>query len=318
MHYDVFNGDADGIISLLQLRLAEPKQAKLITGVKRDIQLLDGLTLHHNDSLTVLDISMSRNQQGLLRALDSGVSVFYADHHQSGDIPQATNLDAHINLDANTCTALIIDQLLQGRFHHWAIAAAFGDNLIDRAQQLAHAAGLSALQTEQLKELGTLINYNGYGESVEDLHFHPAKLFEALLAYDDPFAVIAAPNSPYPILRDAYQQDMALAQSLEPYYQDENLAVFILPNNAASRRISGVYGNWLANQTPQRAHLVLSENSQQGWTVSLRAPLQDKQGAGELCSRFSTGGGREAAGGINHLPTSQLEKLITLVTGYYR
>ena len=38
--YDVFNGDADGICSLLQLRLAAPCDAVLVTGVKRDIALL--------------------------------------------------------------------------------------------------------------------------------------------------------------------------------------------------------------------------------------------------------------------------------------
>ena len=41
MDYDVFNGDADGICALIQLRLAEPRpDAVLVTGVKRDIQLL--------------------------------------------------------------------------------------------------------------------------------------------------------------------------------------------------------------------------------------------------------------------------------------
>ena len=40
MNYDVFNGDADGICALLQLRLAEPREAQLVTGVKRDINLL--------------------------------------------------------------------------------------------------------------------------------------------------------------------------------------------------------------------------------------------------------------------------------------
>ena len=38
--YDVFNGDADGICALVQLRHAEPRNAQLITGVKRDISLL--------------------------------------------------------------------------------------------------------------------------------------------------------------------------------------------------------------------------------------------------------------------------------------
>lgn len=318
MHYDVFNGDADGIIALLQLRLAEPKSAQLVTGVKRDIQLLDNIKVGVGDSLTVLDISMSRNQQGLRQALEFGAQVFYADHHQSGDIPTFPTLEAHINLDANTCTALIIDQLLQGRFHYWAIVAAYGDNLLTRADELAHVAGLSFEQAQQLKELGTLVNYNGYGESLDDLHYHPAKLFQQLLAYDDPFAVIAAQDSPYHSLKAAYQQDMSSAQSLQPIYQDANLNVYKLPNSAASRRISGVYGNWLANQTPHQAHLVLTENSQNGYTVSLRAPLDNKQGAGELCSQFFSGGGREAAGGINHLEVEMLPSLIHKVSDYYQ
>ena len=55
--YDVFNGDADGIISLVQLRLAEPRDAKLITGRKRDIKLLSRLDVKQGDQVTVLDIS---------------------------------------------------------------------------------------------------------------------------------------------------------------------------------------------------------------------------------------------------------------------
>ncbi len=40
MNYDVFNGDADGLCALHQLRLAKPAAAELITGVKSDIALL--------------------------------------------------------------------------------------------------------------------------------------------------------------------------------------------------------------------------------------------------------------------------------------
>ena len=39
-HIDIFNGDADGICALTQLRNAEPVQSTLITGVKRDIALV--------------------------------------------------------------------------------------------------------------------------------------------------------------------------------------------------------------------------------------------------------------------------------------
>ena len=61
MHYDVFNGDADGIIALLQFRLAEPKVSTLITGVKRDIQLLQQVPALKATSVTVLDISLEKN-----------------------------------------------------------------------------------------------------------------------------------------------------------------------------------------------------------------------------------------------------------------
>ncbi|WP_117236259.1 DHH family phosphoesterase [Vibrio maerlii] len=324
MHYDVFNGDADGIIALLQLRLAEPKQSTLVTGVKRDINLVAKVDTTEADTLTVLDISMAKNIDGLNRALDAGAKVFYADHHQAGDIPQHENLDANIDLDANTCTALIIDKLLEGKFHAWAIAAAYGDNLIAKADELADKAGYSQEQKEQLKELGTLINYNGYGAKVEDLHFSPDELFKALLQYPSPFDVIADSNSPYYQLQKAYQQDMELALAVKPTHQSALLGMFELPNTAASRRISGVYGNLLANQNPDSAHAVLTENvpcpenQEITYTVSLRAPLSNKQGAGGICGSFPTGGGRAAAAGVNALPKEQVEAFIEAVESYYR
>ncbi|MBN3495519.1 DHH family phosphoesterase [Vibrio neptunius] len=317
MHYDVFNGDADGIIALLQLRLAEPKTSTLVTGVKRDIKLLKPLKCRTSDSLTVLDISMEKNKASLEAILAVGAQVFYVDHHKSGDIPQNMNLKAHINLDANTCTALIVDELLNGRFHLWAITAAYGDNLLAKADELADRAGLNREQKEQLKELGTLINYNGYGAELADLHFDPAQLFKHLLAYNDPFAVIADQHSPYPILKSAYQSDMDRAIATQASHQSDVLAVFELPNHASSRRISGVYGNWLANQTPDRAHAVLSVNEDGSYTVSLRAPLNNKQGAGDICAQFLTGGGRAAAAGINALPKAQVGLFIQAVEAYY-
>lgn len=318
MHYDVFNGDADGIIALLQLRLAEPKTSQLITGVKRDIQLLRALSVTHHDSVTVLDISMEKNAPDLRRILASGASVFYADHHQAGEIPEHANLTAEIDLSANTCTALIIDRLLNGQFHDWAITAAYGDNLLETGDHLAELAGLSRLQAEQLKRLGTLINYNGYGQSLQDLHYHPADLFRALLHYPSPFELMADPHSPYAFLDKAYEQDIAQVLALSASYESETLRVFELPAEAVSYRVSGVYGNLLANQQRHKAHLVLTQLDEVSCSVSLRAPLLNKQGAGALCTQFATGGGREAAGGINRLPKQALPQLISVIEQYYR
>ena len=317
MYYDIFNGDADGIIALLQLRLANPVESKLVTGVKRDIQLVQTVEASKGDTLTILDISMEKNIGGVVKALEQGASVFYADHHRSGDIPEHENLDAHIDLDANTCTALIVDKLLAGKYHAWAITAAYGDNLIAKADQLAAQAGVSKKQASQLKELGTLINYNGYGAVVGDLHFDPAELYRSLLAYPSPFDLIADLDSPFYKLQNAYQDDMAKAQAISAKHQSSSLSVFELPNEAWSRRISGVYGNLLANQSPDSAHAVLTLNEDNTYLVSLRAPLNNKQGAGEICSSFNTGGGRAAAAGINALPVEDLALFISKVESHY-
>ena len=318
MNYDVFNGDADGIIALLQLRLAEPKDSQLITGVKRDISLLKNINAQSGDSITALDISMEKNIDALNIHLEVGAKVLYVDHHRSGDIPVSDSLTAHINLDANTCTSLIVDELLNGKYHLWAITAAYGDNLIAKADELSNTAGLTSQQSEQLKELGTLINYNGYGSHADDLHYHPKDLYLSLLPYESPFDVINDTNSAFYKLQTAYKSDMENALAIVPRYNGELFALFELPNKAWARRITGVYSNLLANGNPCSAHGVLTENKEGTYTVSLRAPLNNKQGAGDICSQFVTGGGRAAAAGVNALPKEQVVKFIEVVEEYYK
>ena len=52
---DIFNGDADGICALHQLRLANPQDSVLITGIKRDIALVAKVAPQQGDQLTILD-----------------------------------------------------------------------------------------------------------------------------------------------------------------------------------------------------------------------------------------------------------------------
>lgn len=319
MHYDVFNGDADGIIALLQLRLEQPLDSVLRTGVKRDIQLLTDLPVKQGDTLTVLDVSMAKNSQGLRSVLEQGAEVFYVDHHLPGPIPQHPCLTSHITTDATMCTALIVDELLKQRYHQWAIAAAYGDNLHRVATEKAKLAHLSETQRSRLEQLGTLINYNSYGRTVADLHYSPSQLFEQLLAYQTTEAVINDRASPYHYLQEQHENDMAFAsqQSLVEY---SALQMVILPNQSASFRISGALGNDLSNQVPQKATLILTpldEHSEQ-FMVSLRAPLHNRRGAGDICSQFTTGGGREGAGGINQLGKEHIDALIQAVSDFYR
>jgi hypothetical protein len=306
---DVFNGDADGICALHQLRLIDPADSELVTGPKRDISLLKRVRARSGDRVTVLDIALSKNRDALDTLLDAGVHVRYFDHHQPGDIPVHPHFEPHIDTDANVCTSLLVNQYLQGKQLAWAVAAAFGDNLADAARQAAAPLNLSVDQLAQLQSLGECLNYNGYGETLDDLFFDPADLYRQMRPFADPFAFIA--ESPaYQMLKAGYQEDMARAVSVNAAEARASGRVFMLPAEKWARRISGVFGNQLAVESPAQAHAVLTAKPEGGYVVSVRAPLAAKSGADELCSQFETGGGRKAAAGINHLPESELGRFI--------
>ena len=309
MNYDLFNGDADGICALLQLRKAEPRDAALITGVKRDINLLDQVEAAAGDQITVLDVSMDKNRAALDKALATGASVFYVDHHFPGDIPQHANLTAIINESPEVCTAALVNGYLKGRHLDWAVTGAFGDNLRDTARTLAKGLTITAEDLSSLEELGTYINYNGYGPAIEDLHFDPKELYLRLYAAEGPLDFVR--NSPdFEKLSTGYREDMARAEALQPLHANPTSAVFLLPEEAWARRVSGVYSNDLATNNPTRAHAVLTLNAKGNYLISVRAPMTNKQGAAELCMQFPTGGGRAGAAGINDLPLDRLQDFV--------
>lgn len=317
MNYDIFNGDADGICALIQLRLAFPLEATLITGVKRDIQLLKKINIQTGDELTVLDISMQKNMEQLRFFLEAGANIFYADHHQSGEIPEHPNLKSLINTDSNTCTSLIINQHLQGQYPLWAITAAFGDNLHQTAEQLAKTLNIHSDTLKQLEKLGTYINYNGYGSCIADLHFAPDKLYQEMAGYISPLDFITDKPLIYHQLEKGYLDDMHNAAQIQAEHSNEKVAVYILPDETWTRRVSGVFSNDLANRSPDKAHAVLTYTPDHDFQVSVRAPLNNKSKADELCGSFPTGGGRKAAAGINHLPITELATFIAKFSDIY-
>lgn len=310
LNFDVFNGDADGICALLQLRLAQPCESILITGVKRDISLLKQVNANSGDRVTVLDISLDKNRQPLLDLLNNQVDVFYVDHHQSGEIPIHPNLQALIDTDANKCTSLLVDRFLNYRFTPWAITAAFGDNLSQTAILVAQERNFVGEQIKDLEQLGICLNYNSYGSNVADLHFAPDELYRCISGYESPLDFIADRKDIFQQLQEGYAYDFAQAEQTIAEFQNEKVAVFILPDAKWARRVSGVWGNDLANRFPGRAHAVLTHNLQGCFTVSVRAPLNHKIGADILCAQFPGGGGRKAAAGINCLPYESLNKFI--------
>ncbi len=309
MEYDVFNGDADGICALHQLRLAEPRPgAELITGVKRDVKLLRHLQGVEDAEITVFDISMDSNMEYLTPLVEKN-RVMYIDHHFAGEIPVSDNLAVHVDTSPEVCTSLIVDQLLAGRFRPWAVAAAFGDNLHYAARKAADSLSLLPGEVDELRELGELLNYNGYGKTPEDLHFTPQDLYKSIIPYVDPL-IFFRESDTMATLRSGFADDMQKAREVSPILDEPYGRVFRFPEAAWCRRVAGVFSNEKAREMESKAHALLVDNPDSTLLISIRAPLNNRYGADELCRAFPTGGGRAAAAGINALPPEMLEDFL--------
>jgi len=306
-HIYAFNGDADGLCALQQLRLSSPGPATLVTGVKRDIELLRRVDAGPGDQVTALDISLDTNRAGLQRLLESGARVRYFDHHHAGELPVHECFEAHIDTSAEVCTSVLVDRHLGGQHRAWAITAAFGDSLPKVAQSMARDSAMPAETAAKLERLGIALNYNAYGESVSDLHFDPAALAEAMLPYADPLAFIE--DSPvFARLWAGYEADMAQARALRPERQVPGAPLLVMPDGPWARRAIGVLANDLMHRLPGSAIAILSPRSAGGYTASIRVPKDSATGADDFCRQFPTGGGRRGAGGVNELPAAELER----------
>lgn len=306
--FDVFNGDADGICALHQLRLAEPLEAELVTGIKRDIDLLRRVEAGAGDRVTVLDVSLERNRGALLALLERGAKVRYFDHHSAGEVPSHPGLEAHIDESAGVCTSILVDRHLRGRFRLWAVVAAFGDGMPEAATRLASALGLDAARLAVLRELGENLNYNAYGESEADLLVAPADLYRSVSRFADPFSLLERE----PLLGRLgveRREDLGKARALAPHRASTRVDAYMLPDAPWARRASGVFANDLAAASPTLAHVVLTPNFRGGYTVSIRAPRGRVFSAAEFCRRFG-GGGRREAGGIDHLERGRVEEML--------
>ena len=294
-HFDVFNGDADGLCALQQLRLAEPRESELVTGPKRDIALLERVAAHAGDTVTVLDVSLDRNRGPLLRLLERGVKLQYFDHHYAGAIPGHPALEATIDTSAGVCTSILVDRHLGGRHRAWAVVAAFGDNLENSALMLAGQLGVKGAALDQLRVLGHAINYNAYGETEADLVVPPAQLHRRMAPYADPQRFIDAEDI-CARLDSARKADLEHGLAVPPRAK----GIWLLPDAPWSRRVSGTLANRLCSDG-EKAVAVLAPTGD-GYVVSVRAP----DGADAFCRGFATGGGRRSAAGIDRLPGEAL------------
>ncbi|ELW9448875.1 acetyltransferase [Burkholderia cenocepacia] len=305
-HVFAFNGDADGLCALQQLRLAERVHGTLVTGVKRDIRLLECIDAGAGDIVTVLDVSHDQNRDACARLLRDGATVRYFDHHFAGELPDHPHFDAHIDMAADVCTSAIVNRYLGGRYVRWAIVAAYGDELPALGDALAREHGVDEAERCMLAELGRYLNYNAYGECVGDLHFDPATLADTMLPCIDPLDFVHD-TAVFAALRDGYRDDMARACALAPLREVPGATLVRMPDHPWARRATGMLANERMRNAPHAALAVLSPRAGGGLVVSVRVPDGRPIGADEFCRGFATGGGRKRAGGINHLPEDEFD-----------
>ena len=305
-NYDVFNGDTDGIFAWHQLRLAYPRDAKIVTGVKRDVNLASKVDAEEGDLVTIMDVSHAKNRKDVQRILDSGAIVEYFDHHDPKELIDHPKITYHINTEPNISTGLIVNSHVNGQNHLWSIATAFGDNHFDLAMKMAETAGLNDEEILILKQIGLVVNYNSYGQTVEDLFYSPEEIAQAAKACGSDVFKFLEQGDIFSTLSENFNADMSSAACQEPFAIMENGIIYSLPNEAWTHRIMGSFSNHLVYTNKNLACAIAVLNSDGTYRISVRSSINHPYGAGKLCSLFAGGGGREKAGGITNLPDSEM------------
>jgi hypothetical protein len=306
--FDVCNGDADGLCAVRQWRLHVPAPAVLVTGLKRDIELLARVPPAQARDVLVCDIAIARNRSALDALLAAGVRVRYFDHHATGGaLPQAEGFEAHVDVDPRTCTSLLMDRMLGGRHRDWALVGAYGDNLLEVADALARESGFDDTRRAGLRRLGELINYNAYGDTRADVCLIPEEMLALMMCHGDAAALAREPI--FDRLEQQRADDRRRSLSLPAWRVTATTRLTRLPDAPWSRRIVGTLANELANAHPGQAQAVLKVLAGGGYRVSVRAPLARPDGAAALCRVFG-GSGRAAAAGIDHLPEDACDTFV--------
>ena len=284
MRWFAYNGDADGICSMVQWGLVHGIDGNTVTGVKRDIELLKKINPENGDEIIVMDISLASNHSKASELIQSDIKMTWFDHHLAGE--PIVGLEAHIDTSSDVCTARIVESYL-GVKSDWAQVALHGDGLSEHSSK------------PEFKELGELLNYNGYGADLEDLHFHPDELMRICLESQTPASFLQTPT--FEALRNGFNTDMENVDSVV-----EIDGVYMLPNEAWARRVVGVMAHRI-NSTGPGPHVIAIDKGD-----VLQISLRGRNGIGEICAMFG-GGGRETAGGIDALPKDEVTALMNEV-----
>jgi hypothetical protein len=109
---------------------------------------------------------------------------------------------------------------------------------------------------KRLRELGELMNYNGYGRKVADLHVPPQELYAAIKPYADPLA-FCEKSELLALLRQGFADDLQRARAVTPLRETPHGRIFSFPAEKWANRVAGVFSNEKARERPEAAHALL-------------------------------------------------------------
>lgn len=306
--YCFFNGDADGICSALQFLMSGHEIKNFVTGPKRSHDLIQVSQVElSNLNIVACDIELDKNFSHVLTALQNSCLIKWFDHHGSQDIEnklcEYKNFISYIDTSRDTNTSLIVFNYIKNiKLIKWVIVGLFGDNIRNTALNYCHRLNLSEDEIYQLSEIGELINYNSYGENIESLLINPIEILNELKNFEEPILFYNEAQIIHSIKKQ-YLEDFETAKN----YLTNNSNIILLPNANWSRRIYGIFGNWLLRTNKNCIFAILVEFDQEHYMVSIRSSSDKLLDVGSFCRKFETGGGRKIAGGINKLPKSQFQ-----------
>jgi hypothetical protein len=308
-YYGFFNGDADGICSILQFIQSGFTIEHFFTGHKRDQALLRHGEALHNANILAFDVELAKNMDSVKKILNNGCAVTWFDHHGSGEesiFSEYINFFPNIDHSPDINTSLIVYNFLNNQnLLRWAIVGLFGDNIDNTALFYCKSLNLSTEETSSLSEIGKLINYNSYGESLSDLIMNPMDILHQAKQFIDPVSFYKETDIGRH-LKKSSTEDLELALSY--CEKDDKDHIVFLPDIPWARRVYGTLGNHLIKKDRTKPLAILVDIGEDNYLISVRAPLNQPTKAGDLCRLFDSGGGRASAGGINCLHKRELEK----------
>jgi hypothetical protein len=254
---DVCTGDADGLCSILQWRLHEPKLTSMVSGPLCVTDAIRNFQVFPGDEVLVCNLPLKFDPSTQSHASGRRATVQYLDCRAHDASACRLRKSAVSAASPTACTSQVVDHLLQGAFRGWAMVGAYGSHRQHWADAQATASGLGVGARNQLQCLGEVISYNAEVTHARHLYLEPAHLYAQLAHYQDPLEFMQAESLADEL--DALRQaDLRKAFALLPYWSDARASVYVLPDEDWASRVARQFQARLNGMNPERTFAVLS------------------------------------------------------------